>query len=1033
MTGEPANEDPATADRSADATELALKKLWIDLHQEQIGTSERFIDFTDSISAEEYATRVSEKFNIDISGQALLGELSSVAELAKAITAAQAQEQSVSQDPASSYDSLDGESQAGATEAVLHELWLEIDDSAVAKHDRFIDFTDSISAAEYANRVRERFQLEVTPNDLLGGDISTLAQLATFIDSQNVPATKAPASSGVAARPRESATDLSTTPSAHLLPLPGGRWRIWKHSVLRGAGFPVSLVQVLAAGRSAQAADLYLDTRRIVVEERRRWLKELGLALKTAAPNERTRLRAVRRRVMQSRLRPEDAEGTGRALASALRARAAAFRNLIDAFRQDSDNTTGRLRTIADDRRFREAALWQNRGALAQACAKLDSATASAGDRRNAATFIAMLLQRFAAKNDSLGFFGPVGWATLAEAPFSIDLRPGRDLLAAREVYFEGWAIDALARRLAQLPGIRPWCAPRVKAGVWLTPEFVYRPVESPLALSPQEHAVIALCDGIRTARQIAALVQATTPYTAHSPDDVYRILDRLASQGLVVWTLEVAAQRYPERELALRISRIDDPELRSQCEDALATLTEARQAIADAAGDVERLERSLADLDAKFVAITGESPTRRAGAMYAGRALVFEDCRRDCDAVLGGPFLERLGPPLSIVLDAVRWVSVELRRGFTAHLKERHAELQRKLRTNTVDAHLFVTHVGASAREALAPLSAAVKAAFQSRWRDVLDASDVPPGHSLVRSTNDLRARAAHAFAVDGPSNWAGYFTPDIMVASPSLAAFQRGEFQCVLGEVHSNNTLLWSALTAQHPDPAALLEALAADTHDRTIVVMQVPNARWLSRLSPLALRSFWRYEYGDDPPSASPVRSLPAGRLLVREDGKRLVVTARDGVTTFDAYELFAVTMSYEADRIASEMLPPSAHTPRITIDQLIVHREQWRFTPSQMPFLAETEPAAQFAHFRGWARSHQLPRYFFFKSPGETKPCYVDQHSPLFVEAFSKLMRRLRPDATVRVVEMCPSIDEAWLVDGSGAVYTSEIRIAAREPH
>jgi len=73
---------------------------------------------------------------------------------------------------------------------------------------------------------------------------------------------------------------------------------------------------------------------------------------------------------------------------------------------------------------------------------------------------LAFYLQRYCVKNDTIGFFGPVGWARLGEGEERIAARPGPDVIASRDVFFEGWAIDALADRLAEDEAMRPWLAP---------------------------------------------------------------------------------------------------------------------------------------------------------------------------------------------------------------------------------------------------------------------------------------------------------------------------------------------------------------------------------------------------------------------------------------------------------------------------------------------------------------------------------------------------------------------------------------------
>ena len=98
--------------------------------------------------------------------------------------------------------------------------------------------------------------------------------------------------------------------------------------------------------------------------------------------------------------------------------------------------------------------------------------------------------------------------------------------------------------------------------------------------------------------------------------------------------------------------------------------------------------------------------------------------------------------------------------------------------------------------------------------------------------------------------------------------------------------------------------------------------------------------------------------------------------------------------------------------------------------EMAFLHEKQRPLAFAQIRAWASAHGMPRHVFYKSPGETKPCYLDFDSPIYVEAFLKLMRRLRPTASVKLVEMVPSPEQTWLTDADGAPYTCELRIAMR---
>ncbi|WP_440902621.1 hypothetical protein, partial [Actinosynnema sp.] len=70
--------------------------------------------------------------------------------------------------------------------------------------------------------------------------------------------------------------------------------------------------------------------------------------------------------------------------------------------------------------------------------------------------------------------------------------------------------------------------------------------------------------------------------------------------------------------------------------------------------------------------------------------------------------------------------------------------------------------------------------------------------------------------------------------------------------------------------------------------------------------------------------------------------------------------------------------------------------------------------------------------FVVSPAEPRPFYVDFDSPVYVNVLAKAVRRLaRQDPAARLVvsEMLPNPEQAWLTDGEGAKYSSELRFVA----
>ena len=128
-----------------------------------------------------------------------------------------------------------------------------------------------------------------------------------------------------------------------------------------------------------------------------------------------------------------------------------------------------------------------------------------------------------------------------------------------------------------------------------------------------------------------------------------------------------------------------------------------------------------------------------------------------------------------------------------------------------------------------------------------------------------------------------------------------------------------------------------------------------------------------------------------------------------------------------------MPPGAHAPRVTIDDLVVSRETWRLSASEPAFAGTTDESARYLQARAWAASHGLPRHVFLRFAGERKPIYADLTSLASIDLISRSLRRSRrnagPDATLTVVEMMPAPDQAWLTDAQGQRYTAELRMVA----
>lgn len=759
----------------------------------------------------------------------------------------------------------------------------------------------------------------------------------------------------------------------HLAPLPGTSWRVWRWALLRTAGFPAHGLDRFAMPDCAAAADACLD---------------------------------------------------GQAPADKFAA----------VFAETAERTAEQARQIAADPLFREAVTWQNRSAL-QGLDGLLRESGRASRKREREQLVARYWQRYCGKNETIGFFGPVCWVDIDPDPAApaVTVCPGASLTEVRRVFFEHWALVAYAESLAADERVRPWLPVRIQPHLWLDGPVLHRPTGPPLPLSRSDRCVLAACDG-RPASEVAAVVAADPDSELRKPADVELQLDRLAAAGLVRWGVEPPQRLDAEDALRAAVAAIPDGTARAVATAGLERLSAARDTVAQAAGDPAALLEALDRLDAEFEAVTGRPAHRRAGQTYAGRGLCHEETTRALDGTIGGPVLESIAAPLEILLRAARWLTVAIADAYQAALGDLHAELGGG---EVPLGELWFLAQGLLFGAAERPVDA-VAADFARRWSDLFGLADLPAGTRRVHlSAAEVAPAAAAVFAADRPG-WAAarLHSPDLHICAPDEAAVRRGDFTVVLGEMHSAwatfdcGVFLWP-----RSDLPAMRQALAADLGPgRVLPLFPEDWPRQSGRLS------HWLGSDRDVPlafapvPGADPARTLPISALTVSDAGGELVARAADG-RTWPLVEVFAgLVAMHAADGF--KLVTAADHTPRISIDRLVVSRETWRTTVGASRLATALGPQKRYLAAREWRRELGLPERVYVKIGTEIKPCYLDFTSPTYVSSMCAMVRTAHQSAGAEVpmviTEMLPIPDQAWVPDAAGRRYFSELRLQLVDP-
>ncbi|MFD3483698.1 lantibiotic dehydratase [Streptomyces sp. NPDC058665] len=700
------------------------------------------------------------------------------------------------------------------------------------------------------------------------------------------------------------------------------------------------------------------------------------------------------------------------------------------------------------------ALLWQNPRAVEEVVGRLrrhvrgESRSAGATGRaarraergrRFTTRLLGQYLQRYYTRNESVGFFGPLTWGTFAGAP-RMTLSVGPGLTDQQHVMFEDWAIHELGTVLSRRRDIRRHLPPAMAVGTTRMGRILLRRGGASRRLSPAEAAVLDLTDGRRTAAEIMAQIGAED-----SALDVLDVLEALADDSVITWTFDVPVDLRPEAALARELAALPDARDTRDARDKLDELIATREEVG-AAGTAGELAESLARADRTYTELTGQPANRsREQAEFGHRLFVGAD-RRAVDLTVGTQVLDELAGPLGLVLDSARWFCARIGAEADTWFAGAYRDLTPLFGPDNVPLDALIGRVDDRFWDAAS--CAHVRDELTARWERVLRPD--PGARRMEYTTAELAGRAAEEFAA-GPPAWYGgrHHSPDLMLAASGVDAVRRGDYLAVLGELHAG------IVTAD----CHSMTMCAADPH----TVVRRPAEAALEdgppRFVPLHHRAPGGPTGFDYPPpeTFSPrytylsfgertgARKPPVEPVLAREvtvgqtDGDGLTARLPDGrrlplLTVLGEYLIFQTGSGFR-------VLPDLPHTPRITVDRLVVARERWRTPVGHLVPRPDMSARERYARVREVAEEIGLPRHSFWRyagggqgkpGTGQGKPLYLDTHSPLLTHVLvDTLTKGTTAGGTVTFSEMLPDPDGLWLPDAAGRRYTSELRITVAD--
>lgn len=757
---------------------------------------------------------------------------------------------------------------------------------------------------------------------------------------------------------------------ADLVPLGDTGWRAFGAGILRSAGFPVEGLGLLTCPELAAAAEQYAD----------------------GAMDE------------------------------------AGYR---DVFTRERLRLSARITGLFGREDFLSALTWQNRTALAHGLNKLFTETDRLGSaRRREEEVAALYWQRYCAKAETIGFFGPFAWVRVGTPGVALGFTPSAGTVEDLWVSMEAWAVDRLGAAFAS-SGARWWFPPRVRPDEGLDAERgeIVRPDHRGPRVPARDVHVLRLVDGTRNGPDILAELAREPDGSPWTRDQVEKTLTKYVHRRFLTWDAAIPVTPAALPVLAQRVGRIEDDGLRDRLTGVLDGITARLRGLEEAA-DHEELRERLAEFDEYYESLTHGPSHRSEGKAYAARTTVYVDATRPCTASIGESFLSRIAEPLDLVLRSAEWFGEQLCCAFEQAMTEHIAAAGGGAATVAdVWGHSLELLWGEAAGNPLR----AVEEELSRRWAAILGSSS-GSGASRVRlESRAIRGMVHEYFPRAGrPVPAMSVHSPDLQIITRSAEDVESGDYEVVLGELH--------ACLATLETPAVENSVGTALT---PVVRDAINRALGTSRTVPL-FPSGWRRNTGRVKPArigtgetaigftnavaSDPAGVVPAARIAL-EDTVGILPSGR----VLSLREIWGVPLSILcAD--AFKIGLPGRSTPRLSIDDLVLFRRAWRPELAGLVPDGRGDPALDFVRVRRWQREHGLPERVFATFTGETKPIHVDFTSPVLTANLVRMARRARDrDGAVTITECLPLPEDNWLEDTVGRHYVSELRFQVTRGH
>jgi hypothetical protein len=804
---------------------------------------------------------------------------------------------------------------------------------------------------------------------------------------------------------------------------PDFEWRFFPHYIIRSTGFPFEWLEALAFPRTS-------DLARQIVQMERSLDAQTGVLLETAERSgglprkSRQKLsRFLQRREKGAADKLAELELTDRNelldCAATWDRLAKDYQALLalvpEMFEQELAEKREKLRELVKDRKYQEAVYLSSPDMYANNVPKYLNYSPlpdrNAAIKRMERRFF-HYVQRLCGKNETSSFFGPLNYGSIDDAdPSYLDAHfQTGDIIRHREVFLAFWAIKRLAEAIKQDDQLRPHLPVHLHPMVEAVPEkggLHLHNSGKTVTVGRTLAALLREADGTKSLPELLAHLDEKERLAVEKP------LSHLLQAGLLKQELHVpSTMGNPLPYVIEQVAALPPSDQRQMWLERLRGW-EAWLTRMSAEQDLQARIELISEGEARFTEQTGESARRGSGSLYADRYIFYEETKGHIERfVMGRRFHEKLCKDLRGALELSAYYGYEQ----WLHAQRLGKEVFDTISNggDPVPYYTFVNALRDRYPDSLEPFKPQAVEEIEELVR--IKAADSP--HCVELSSAALPIRE-----VTMPL----YSLPDLFIASESIDAMAKGDFQVVLGKLHSH-VLVPNWMTVFYPNRETLREDLCRELKKtaefRQLVAPEVVRRNkgfydFPGRAMQFAELSLKK---GDD---VIPMYDL---EVVLKEDGTlglrsvksgeeiRLYIQLADQVT-YLPFMLFALP--------ALTHMPISLgdHTPRIVIDGAVYQRERWECEGKAVAELLDKDDAAAFLNVFRFKEKQGMPDVVYIRGLSERKPYVVDFRNFFCVEMLRSIVQN---NERLLIEEMLPTPGQLWLNSEAGR-YSCEFRM------